>query len=110
MTATPVEERTHWLPKGPLAVAFIAGLIVGPMLTSAVGLTVTSRTASARAHDGMLELQAQVCDARARVEVADPTKLDSSARRDLAAKHAQTQSSGVADYEIIGLCANKLGG
>jgi hypothetical protein len=110
MTTTPLAERAALLPKGPLAVAFIVGLLAGPMLTSYLGLTMTSRTASARMHDGMLELQAQVCDARARAEVADPVKLDSTGRRDLAAKHAPTQASGQADYEIIGLCANKLGG
>jgi hypothetical protein len=110
METTAAAARSPWRPSGPVVIAFVIGMIVGPMATSYAGLTVTSRTAGARMHDGMLELQASLCDAKARATTADPAKLDATARRELAAKFAQTQSSGDLDYEIVNLCSNKLGG
>ncbi len=99
----------NWRPRKGMIPSFIVGLIVGPIALSYFGVTVTSRTARANLQENIVELQASVCDAKARATVPEPTKLDSNARRDLATKFAATQSNGYADYEIINLCTNKLG-
>ena len=110
MEATKTAAGFSWIPRKGIVWAFIVGVIVGPMLTSSIGLTVTSRSAGANLHAGVIDLQASLCDARARAEVRDPEKLDSNARRTLAEKFSPAQASGSVDYEIVGLCSAKLAG
>jgi hypothetical protein len=113
MTATstaPAAKKTSWRPKKGLIPAFIVGLVVGPLALSYFGVTVTSRTARADLHDGILQLEASLCDTRARAEVKTPNLLESSARRDLATKHATKGADGNTNYELIGLCSSKLAG
>ncbi|MBM3734075.1 MAG: hypothetical protein FJW24_11590 [Acidimicrobiia bacterium] len=105
MTRTGI---ARFKPRQGMIPAFIVGLIVGPFALSYLGVTVTSRTARADLHMGTIELKASLCEAKARAEIGDPSKLDINARRDLARKHA-TEGNNFVDYEIVNLCSNKLG-
>lgn len=107
MEATSTASK--WKPRKGMIPSFIVGLIVGPIALSYFGVTVTSRTASANMRDGIVALEASLCEVKARAEVAEPAKLESNVRRDLAVKHAATRSNGDVDYEIVGLCSSKLG-
>jgi hypothetical protein len=106
---TTKTTRSRWKPPKGVIPAFLFGMLVGPMVLSYFGVTVTSRTANASLREGVLQLQASLCEIKARTEVVDPAKLDGTARHDLAAKHAATQPNGNADYEVVNLCSNKLG-
>lgn len=109
MTTTPTLRHWYqWRPKPGMIPMFIVGLIVGPLLLSYFGVTVTSRSARAELQSGITSLQASLCEIRAKAENADAAKLDTSARRELAAKHAAKQPNGNADYDIISACSDKL--
>lgn len=98
-----------WRPRRGLIPAFVLGLVIGPIALSYFGVTVTSRTAKAELQQGIIGLQASLCEAKARAKSsADPAKLDNNARRDLAARHAAMRSGGEVDNEIVGLCSSKL--
>ena len=61
--------RDSWLKRKGLVYAFVVGMLVGPFVSSYLGVQVTSRTARADLHNGIIDLQASLCDARARMEV-----------------------------------------
>ena len=98
-----------WRSNKSLIYVFAVGMVVGPFVSSYFGIQVTSRTARAQLHDGIIDLQASVCDARALNEVKEPGKLDWSARRDLATKFA-AMPGREKDSEVESLCSNKLAG
>lgn len=100
--------QPKWKPRKGMIPAFIAGLVVGPIALSYFGVTVTTRTAAGEMRDGIVAVQAQLCEVKARAENPESAKLDSNARRDLAAKFAATRANGDVDYEIVGLCSSKL--
>jgi hypothetical protein len=108
MEATAKTGLSRFKPKKGMIPTFILGLVVGPILLSYFGVTVTSRTARASLNEGTIDLRASLCAAKAKAEVADVSKLDANARRDLANKHVVTAANGYSDYEIVNLCANKL--
>ena len=99
---------SRFKPKQGMVPAFIVGLILGPMVLSYLGVTVTSRTARAELNETTAELKADVCVARAKASGAEIAKLDANGRRDLAGKFAATQENGYADYEAVNRCANKF--
>ena len=99
-----------WRANKSIVYAFVIGMLVGPFVSSYLGVQVTSRTARADLHNGVIELQASLCDTRARGEVKEPGKLDWSARRDLAEKFAAMPGTEKPDSEVASKCANKLAG
>ena len=99
-----------WRANRSLVYVFALGMLVGPFVSSYFGIQVTSRTARAELHNGTIDLQASLCDARARVENKEPGKLDWDARRDLAAKFATMPGKDKPDSEVESLCSNKLAG
>ncbi len=57
--------KSKWETAKPLAFAFAIGLVTGPLATNYLGWQVTSRTALAEMHAGIVEQQALFCEARA---------------------------------------------
>ncbi|MBM3533883.1 MAG: hypothetical protein FJX60_12705 [Alphaproteobacteria bacterium] len=106
--ATNPTGLARFKPRKGMLPSFFLGLVIGPIALSYFGVTVTSRTARADLHIGTVELKAALCEVKARTAVADPSKLDFNARRELASKHA-ADANGNTDYEIVNLCSNKLG-
>jgi hypothetical protein len=102
------ELRDSWHLRKGLVVAFIVGMLVGPFVSSYLGVQVTSRNARAELHNGIVDLQATMCNARARLEVKDPGKLDWSARRELAAKFALMPGRDTVDPAVTSACSDKL--
>jgi hypothetical protein len=78
------------------------------LITSYAGWQVTSGAATAQLRAGVVAQQALICDARARVDVQDPSTLGWSARRELAQKWAVMPGAPSADPEVISACTNRL--
>jgi hypothetical protein len=97
-----------WQTAKPKVIYFAIGLIVGPLLTSFAGLQVLSGTARDQTRAGVVELQAVICAAQARAEVADTKALEWTARSDLAKKWAVMPGATAADPDVAGACARKL--
>jgi hypothetical protein len=87
---------------------FVIGLIAGPIITSIAGWQVLSGTARDQLRSGMVEQQATFCAANARIEVPDTSKLDYSARNDLAKKWAVMPGTTTAESDVTNACARKL--
>jgi hypothetical protein len=109
-TAMTLRERAaaKWQAVKPVAIALAIGLVSGPLISNYVGWQVTSGTARAQMHAGIVEQQAAFCDVNARAEVKDPGKLDWSARNDLAKKWAIMPGQTSAESDVAYACAGKL--
>ena len=91
------------------ALALLIGLAAGPYISNFLGWQVTSSTALTRERAGIVDRLAAVCDAQARAEVQDPSKLDWDARGNLAKKWAVMPGATSADTDVLAACAEKLG-
>jgi hypothetical protein len=92
----------------PAALALVVGLVAGPYISNFLGWQVASGTVLARERAGIVEQLASICDAQARTEVRDPSKLDRIARRDLAEKWAVMPGATAADPDVSAACGGKL--
>ncbi len=109
MSATTMHTATtRWQTIKPKVVYLVIGLIAGPLITSFAGLQVLSGTAREQTRAGVVELQAVICAAQARTEVADTSKLEWTARTDLAKKWAVMPGATAADPAVASSCAGKL--
>jgi hypothetical protein len=99
---------SKWTAAKPAAVALVIGLVAGPLISNAVGWQVTSGTARAEIHSGIVEQQAVFCEARARADVPTVAKLDWEGRYALAGKWAVMPGSAPADSDVTSACARKL--
>jgi len=102
----PIKSR--WETAKPLAFAFAIGLVTGPLVSNYVGWQVTSRTARADLHAGIVEQQAIFCEARARADVTAPDKLGWDARYELAKKWAIMPGATEPPSGVASACASKL--
>ncbi len=102
----PIKSR--WETAKPLAFAFAIGLVTGPLVSNYVGWQVTSRTARADLHAGIVEQQAIFCEARARADVSAPDKLGWDARYELAKKWAIMPGATEPPSGVASACASKL--
>lgn len=109
-TTTMKTAAAKWQTAKPKVMYLVIGLIAGPLLTSFTGLQVLSRTAQDQTHAGIVELQAVICAAQARTQVADATKLEWSARSELAKQWAVMPGATTAEPEVANACARKLAG
>jgi hypothetical protein len=98
----------RWQTIKPKVVYLAIGLIAGPLVTSVTGLQVLSGTARDQTRAGVVELQAMICAAQARSEIADTSKLEWTARTDLAKKWAVMPGATAADPAVASVCASKL--
>jgi hypothetical protein len=111
MSATTMKTAaSRWESIKPKLMYLVIGLIAGPIITSMAGWQVTSGSVKSRVHAGIVEQQALFCEAKARADVAQPNKLEWSARADLAKKWAMMPGATTTDYDVISACANKLAG
>lgn len=109
MTMTMMQTASaRWRERKPQLVALVLGLIAAPIISSIAGWQVTAGTARAQVQAGVIETKADICAARARDAVAEPGKLDWSARRDLAGKWSMMPGEKVADSEVQSACTRKL--
>ena len=110
MSATTMKTTvaSRWESAKPKLLYLVIGLVIGPIITSVAGWQVSSSSANSRVHAGIVEQQALFCEAKARADVADPKKLEWSARSDLAKKWAVMPGTTTTDYDVISACANKL--
>jgi hypothetical protein len=86
----------------------VIGLIAGPFITNIAGWQVLSGTAREQVAASVIEQQATFCAANARLAVADTSKLDYSARNELAKKWAIMPGATTADSAVTSACARKL--
>ncbi len=100
--------KSRWQTGKPLFFAFAIGLFVGPLASNYIGWQVTSRTASAEIHAGIVEQQALFCEARARADVAAPDKLGWEARYELAKKWATMPGATEPLSDVASACSSKL--
>ena len=115
--ATPTPKLTtlqsitaRWEALRPRFWALVIGLIAGPIISNFAGLQTLASTATQRVQTGIVEQQAMFCDARARAEVAEPGKLDWSARNKLAERFSVMPGATAAVYDVTSLCSRKLSG
>ena len=97
-----------WQAMKPLAIALGVGLLAGPFISNAMGWQVTAGASTVRARADVVEQRAMICAAKARAEMPDTSKLDWSARSDLAKKMAVVPGFPDQDSEIARACADKL--
>lgn len=99
-----------WESVKPMVYALAVGLVIGPLFSNYMGWQVTGGTSRAQIRAGIVETQAVVCNAQARLDNAEPNKLDWSARNDLAKKWSVTPGSSAADSDVTSACSSKLAG
>ena len=99
---------SKWESIKPKIVYLVIGLVAGPILSGIFGLQVLSSTARNQVQSGLVDLQATYCATNARTETADTTKLDYTARNDLAKKFAIMPGATTADFSVVSACAQKL--
>src|SRR5690606_3438425 len=92
----------------PIVTGLIIGVIAGPLLSSFVGFQVRSSTAATAVHDSVVEQQGMFCVERARATIPAGTKLEWSARYDLARQFAAMPGGGAADPAVAQACADGL--
>lgn len=97
-----------WQAVKPRVFALVVGLAIGPLLTNYFGLQQTTSSARAQMRAGIVDAQALFCEARARLDNADPGKLDWSARSELAKKWSVLPGATVSDSDVASACAGKL--
>ena len=109
MSTTTMQTATaRWHTVKPKLIYLVIGLIAGPIITSIAGWQVLSGTARDQTHAGIIEQQATFCAASARIEMPDTSKLDYTARNDLAKKWAVMPGTTTAESDVTNACARKL--
>jgi len=106
--ATTSTAASKWESAKPKLTYFVIGLIAGPIITSIAGWQVLSGTARDQLQAGMVEQQATFCAANARTEIPDTSKLDYTARTELAKKWAVMPGTTAAASDVTNACARKL--
>jgi hypothetical protein len=110
MALSMKSTTSTWESLKPKIVYLVIGLVAGPILSGMLGLQVLSSTAASQVKTGTVDLQATFCAATAHAETADTTKLDYTARNELAKKHAVMPGGTAADSDVVSACAKKLAG
>lgn len=102
------DAKARWATAKPIAIALAAGLVIGPFVSNYLGWQVTSSAAQAQARAGVVERTALFCEERARAEVKDSSKLDWSARSELAKKWSGVPGVTSVESDVTAECARKL--
>jgi hypothetical protein len=105
---TAKHTASAWEMAKPKAMYLIIGLIAGPIITNIAGWQVLSATAREQVQASVIDQQAAFCAANARVAVPDTSKLDYTARNELAKKWAVMPGATTAESDVTAACARKL--
>jgi hypothetical protein len=109
MSATTMNTAaSRWESAKPRLTYLVIGLIAGPIIASIAGWQVTSSSAHSQVRAGIVEQQALFCEAKARADVAQPSKLEWTARTDLAKKWAVMPGGTTTQSDVVSACASKL--
>lgn len=108
MAMTSKTTASAWESAKPKVMYLVIGLIAGPIITSIAGWQVLSGTARDQVRASVVEQQALFCAANARTEMPDTSKLDYTARNDLAKKWAVMPGTTTAESDVTNACARKL--
>ena len=92
----------------PVIIAFVAGLVVGPLLSGMLGWQVRAKTVTEMVHSAAVQQQVKFCEMRARAAVTDPSKLEYTQRYNLAKEWAKLPWQSEADSEVVSGCSNNL--
>lgn len=108
MALSTKSAASTWESIKPKVIYFAIGLVAGPVLSGLFGWQVMTGTANEQVRAGIVDQQATFCAATAHVETADTSKLDYTARNELAKKHAIMPGGTTADFDVVSACARKL--
>ena len=99
----------RWTTAKPLLLALGVGLVAGPVISGMVGFQMRTSTAQTLAHNGAVAQQAIFCDNQARLENANPSALDWSARNTLARRFSTLPPGGESvEPDVARACADRL--
>jgi hypothetical protein len=105
---TAKNTASAWESIKPKVMYLVIGLIAGPILTNIAGWQVLSGTARQQVQASVVEQQATFCAANAHIAVPDTSKLDYTARNELAKKWAIMPGATTAESDVTSACARKL--
>jgi hypothetical protein len=108
MALSMKSTASTWESIKPKVIYFAIGLVAGPVLSGMLGWQVLSGTADDQLRAGIVDQQAVFCAANAHMETTDTSKLDFTARNELAKKHAIMPGGTAADFDVVSACAKKL--
>ena len=92
-----------------IAIAFVVGLVVGPLISSMIGWQVTGGASEEKVRAAVVEQQALFCVERIRATGQDTSGFEYSALKDLAKQWSVMPGQDSADYDVAHACSEKLG-
>ncbi len=92
-----------------IAIAFVVGLVVGPLISSMIGWQVTSGALEEQVRTAVVEQQTLFCVERIRATGQDTSGFEYSALKDLAKRWSVMPDQDSADYDVAYACSVKLG-
>jgi len=102
------DVAARWNAAKPMLMGLAIGLVAGPIISGMVGFQMRSSTAQTLVRNGVVEQQAIFCADRAHAETPDTTRMDWSARNDLARRFATPSGAAQVDFEVARACADRL--
>jgi hypothetical protein len=102
--------RLQWTRKKPVVLGLLAGLLLGPLVSGAMGWQVSRAFLQQAVHSAVLQQQVGFCQTRARAAVKNPEQLDYSARYELAETWAKMPGQEAVDSDVVSGCSNGLSG
>lgn len=98
----------RWARAKPILLGLGIGLVAGPIISGMAGFQMRTSTAQTQLRDGIVAQQAIFCADRAHADTPDSSRLDWTARNDLARRFAMMPGSSQVDYEVVRACADRL--
>jgi hypothetical protein len=92
-----------------IAIAFVVGLVVGPLISGMIGWQVTGGALEEQVRAAVVEQQALFCVERIRATGQDTSGFEFSALNDLAKQWSVMPGQDSADYDVAHACSEKLG-
>lgn len=92
----------------PVILAFVAGLVLGPIISGIFGWQVRSATVREMVQSAAVQQQIRFCEMRARAAVQNASDLDYTERHELAKEWAKLPWQQQADSDVVSGCTNNL--
>ncbi|MDP6787974.1 MAG: hypothetical protein QGI13_12685 [Rhodospirillales bacterium] len=90
-------------------IAFVLGLILGPIISNTFGWQVSRGTSEAHIRAAVVEQQALFCVERVKATGQDTSGFEYSALKDIAKEWSVMPGQDAADYDVTYACSEKLG-